>query len=494
MRNPLDVIDIAETVGLKTWDAFVARACCDKKEVFLNGGWRGGKSSSGAFLVFIDIITKWLVTPGSHLVWLVGPDYAQARQEYFYLQEWSTRLGLAVESSTAMQGPLTMTIGAAGMPGKVEVATKQAGDPTSLGSVAPVVILACEAGQFSEEAMLWLYGRTAEKNATLIWSGTFENETGAAQYAWFEEASERAWISPTPRQQAFRLPTWENMSLYESCSTMTTDDPSLTSWCPPHTEHGKLHSGLNHPMIRKLADQWKDRPRDWRKRFGGEAVGVGGQVYEWSNHDSWEHFEANSYLVSMSKAQERHGAPFVWLRTAGGMDFGTVHPSAITLGSVNTLGDTWVRRSLKDTSGAMDWIWATKQRLTREYNVSLWGADPMVKYNPTFLEAEAMSGSLYAREARVGIVNGVQQAGHLFFDSDDAGVVLLFREMQRVHRRKNALGQAVYQRVEDDMTASFEDMMAMHHGQPRADLPAKMGLRRPVPRRQYSMAAPRRGL
>ena len=102
----------------------------------------------------------------------------------------------------------------------------------------------------------------------------------------------------------------------------------------------------------------------------------------------------------------------------------------------------------------------------------------MVKYNPTFLDAQAMSGSLYAREARVGIVNGVQQDDKLFFDSNDPGVVLLFREMQRVHRRRNANGQVAYVRENDDMTASFEDMMAMLHGQPYANIRNKTTLRR----------------
>src|SRR5678815_457124 len=260
MARPAVTVElIAKAVGLKTWPSFVERACCDKKEVFLNGGWRGGKSSSAAFLVFIDIILKWLNTPGNHLIWLVGPDYAQARQEYFYLLDWLDRLKITAvgDVSKAMQGPLHASFSRGN--GVIEIATKQAGDPTSLGSVAPVSSLACEAGQFSEEAMLWLYGRTAEKNATLIWSGTFENEEGKAQYAWFEEASERAWTNPSPRCGAFRLPTWGNLSLYESCLSMISDDASLALWCPDNL-HGSTHSGLNHPMIRKLADQWKDKP------------------------------------------------------------------------------------------------------------------------------------------------------------------------------------------------------------------------------------------
>src|SRR6185503_66851 len=119
MLNAAAVEAIARAVGLKVWPSFIERACCDKKEVFLNGGWRGGKSSTAAFIVLIDIITKWLGTPGQHLVWLVGPDYAQARQEYFYLVDWLTRLGLTPvgEVSKAMQGPLTAIFTRRGAPG-----------------------------------------------------------------------------------------------------------------------------------------------------------------------------------------------------------------------------------------------------------------------------------------------------------------------------------------------------------------------------------------
>lgn len=452
-RDPLAVEKIAQACGLKTWPEFIERACCDKKEIFLNGGWRGGKSASGAFLLFQSIILGMFHTPGQHLVWLVASDYKYTLPEFNYILDWAVRLGIPMQDkSTPMIGSRHLVL-APGSAGSIEIETKSAADPTSLGGRAPDFLLACEAGLLSEEARFWLLGRTAEKNATIIWSGTFENEDGKEQYAWFEEESEKAWSNPHPRQSAFRLPTWANLSLYDSCSRMITDDTSLALWCPPDSAHGPAHSGLSHPMIRKLQDQWKDRPKDWRKRFGGEPVGVHNPVYEWAS-ETPDHF-----LRPMPTDLKP-------IRSAGGMDFGTVHPSAITLGSVMSNGETWVWRSVKDNSGSLDWIWATKAAMTRQYGIRLWGADPMVKYNPTFLDAQAMSGSLYAREARVGIVNGVQQDGKLFFDSNDPGVVLLFREMQRVHRKRNANGQVAYVRDEDDMTASFEDMMAMLHGQP----------------------------
>ena len=197
---------IALKLGLKVWPSFIAACCCTAKVILILGGWRGGKSARVAFIIFIRIYLKWLRVPlpldaqglpvGSHLVWLVGPDYEDARPEYFYLVQWSKQLGLQVEASLALQGPLRMTIAWAGKPGIVEVVTKSAKDPTSLGSVPPVEIAMCEAGLITEEGDLWIDGRTAEKNAGVVKGGTFENDEGKMQMAWFEEQAKEAGDPP----------------------------------------------------------------------------------------------------------------------------------------------------------------------------------------------------------------------------------------------------------------------------------------------------------
>ncbi len=104
-----------------------------------------------------------------------------------------------------------------------------------------------------------------------------------------------------------------------------------------------------------------------------------------------------------------------------------------------------------------------------------------------------MQGSLYKREARVKVVNGVAGDEMLFFDSEDPGVVALFSQLQRVHRRKDGSGQLVYdRRTDDDMVAAFEDMMAEMHGQLQVNLPQKTTLRRGYGRRSEPVAAHRR--
>ena len=479
------VLALAGALGLKTWDSFVDACCCTAKTILILGGWRGGKSARVAFILFTRIYLKWLLTPlpldpqgnplGSHLVWLVGPDYEDARPEYFYIAQWGKRLGLDVQASGATQGSLRMTIMWAGKPGVVEVVTKSAKDPTSLGSVPPVEIGMCEAGLITEEADLWIDGRTAEKNAGVVKGGTFENDEGKAQMAWFEEQAKEALANPSPQLQAFTCPTWENEALYSDClsgANSIVNDPTLAVWCP-EGEHGANHSGLNHPMIRKLKDRWKDRPRDWDKRFGGKPQGLRDPVYEWAT------LRPTFYLKPMPEELKR--GP--WLYTAGGIDPGLVHPAALTVGSMTQGGQTWVRGGVHDTSGSAQSMWQAKDYLQNRFKVSAWGGDPVgLQYTRDYENIEAMRGSLYSRMARVKIVNGLAQDEVIFFDSDDPYVVLLFAQIQRVHMRKDANGQLVYdRRSDDDMVASFEDMIAMIHGQPIL----KMSNRQKLPKRRY---------
>jgi len=110
MLDPRVVTLIALKLGLKVWPSFIAACCCTAKVILILGGWRGGKSARVAFIIFIRIYLKWLREPlpldaqglavGSHLIWLVGPDYEDARPEYFYLAQWSKQLGLQVEVVT----------------------------------------------------------------------------------------------------------------------------------------------------------------------------------------------------------------------------------------------------------------------------------------------------------------------------------------------------------------------------------------------------------
>ncbi len=98
--NPEVVTAIAEACGLMPWPSFVQACTSTAKVLFLLGGWRAGKSARAAFIVFLSIFLVWTRKEGTHLIWLVGPDYEQARPEYFYISTWAGRLGLSVEASS----------------------------------------------------------------------------------------------------------------------------------------------------------------------------------------------------------------------------------------------------------------------------------------------------------------------------------------------------------------------------------------------------------
>lgn len=466
-RDPRVVERIAQSVGVKTWPSFVDRASCDKKEIFLNGGWRGGKSTSAAFLLLVAIILEMLQKPGSHLVWLVASDYKYTVPEFNYILEWTTRLGFqSTDKSTPMQGSRHVVLGAPGLPGTIEIETKSADDPTSLGGRAPDWLLACEAGLLSEEARFWILGRTAEKNATVVWSGTFENDENKQQFAWFEEESEQAWTSPSSRRSAFRLPTWENMSLYDSCSQMIQEDPSLATWCPS-PEHGTAHSGSNHPMIRKLQDQWKDRPKDWLKRFGGEAVGTRNPVYEWAELDRIDDISGNKYLISLSQWEKEHG-PMLWLHRAGGIDPGLVHPAGLVYAAMNQNRDIWFvdAKRLKSSNNAE--LYAHKDLWQKQYRIRQWGGDPVgLKYTRPGENIIAMTGSVWGREERAAIVNsyaiGIDNRQHLYFNADSEGCRQQFAEAKAIHRKVKPNGEWGYNRVDDDLMAAGENAVVVLH-------------------------------
>lgn len=497
------ILNAATMLGLKVWPEFVEHASSTAKEQFFFGGWRGGKSATATFIVFMMIIYELLQREGRHLVWFVGPEYRQARQEFFYLLQWCEKYRIILgEPSVPMQGPMSMLIGRAGFPGRIEIETKQAGDPTSLGSVAPVIILCCEAGQFSEESMLWLSGgRAVEKNPTILWSGTFENEDGKPQYAWFEELAAKVLANPSARQTAFTLPTWENLSIFGNClegENSITDDPTLIPFCPDEN-HGSDHHGINHPMIRKTQQDWINRPKEWRKRFGGEPVGVTNPIYEWASTNPAK------YLLPMPEELKGYGPGGLrrpWLLTAGGVDFGLGgelnHPSALTIVSMTHAGDIWVRASFKDKSGSMDWLYGLKDSLDRQYQVTpgYWGGDPVAtKFNPEFLDLKSVASGSYTRLGSVGVVNGYAISSRLFFDSTGPGVQELFRDLQMVHFHKVASGRVEYDRVNDDMPASFEDAVVMLH-QPIARIPEHVQMRRPRPeaKKHFALQGKRRGL
>lgn len=82
------------------------------------------------------------------LLWLVGPDYIQARQEYLYLRDWLEQLGLFVKGTMPTEGQCTL-ITKTGW----RLETKSARHSERLGSVAPDGVVMCEPVRWLRKSM-----------------------------------------------------------------------------------------------------------------------------------------------------------------------------------------------------------------------------------------------------------------------------------------------------------------------------------------------------
>src|SRR3990167_6265517 len=135
------------------------------RRVIITGGVRAGKTTRGAFKAF-----KESLNPAVKLIWFVGPDYVQAREEFRMVLEWCLELGLLARDDTGKfkysmpqdgQRSLTTITGC-------RIETKSAKHPETLASVAPDGIVMCEPGQMSGEVYDMCIGRLIEKGGWMF--------------------------------------------------------------------------------------------------------------------------------------------------------------------------------------------------------------------------------------------------------------------------------------------------------------------------------------
>lgn len=479
-RTYEEVEVICEAVGLRCTPAFAEPLMSGVRERLYFGGWRSSKTTHEcleALLWILDWLrqsrdTKWLI-------WLVGPDYKQTREEYRYLREWCQRLGFTVTASDAQEGPREMTISRGSF--VVVVETKSAQDPATLASVAPDLILACESGQLSDEVCDMIRGRAGQKNAPMVWGGTVEDDEGHAQWAWYQETA-RQWLDqPTSRHQAWCLPSWENPMFY-SCLPWVEDDPELgRSYCPDGN-HGEAHGHRQHPVIR----QWEDNfdGFTFARRIAAIPTGVQYAVYPQTNE--------KALLQPISQV-----ARLGFFTSAGGVDYGTTtdHPSALVVvqltndprdaqvSFVGPRGIAWVRECITlHDNGDTFTLQKARKELSERWKCYRWNVDPRERFMAKNWEGEATTYSESGREARVGLVTARLNLSKLMFDMSGPGVSDLYEEMKRVHRRKTKDGQLKYVRLGDDRTAALEDAIEALDGEKPLKLPkptrVKIGARR----------------
>lgn len=175
----------------------------------MTGGERSGKSFTTG-----TEGTCWALG-FTDLIWIVGPDYTQARPEFENIAQDLFKLGALTDKNYSM--PKEGACSALTETGCL-IETKTAEDVRKLAGKAPGLVLMVEAAQQSYDVFLKLVGRVAEKRGLLFMSGTLEE--GAMWYADLYNLFQ----SPNVfNGRSYSVPSWANLSVYPG----GFDDPEI---------------------------------------------------------------------------------------------------------------------------------------------------------------------------------------------------------------------------------------------------------------------------
>lgn len=254
---------------------------CDARRVLITGGWRAGKTTRSAFKAFREALN-----PTCKLIWLVGPDYVQAQEEFRMLLEWSLQLGLIRskdEFSMPAEGSRVLHLRTG-----CTIMTKSAKHPERLGSVAPDGIVLCEPGQMTGEVYIMALGRLAQKRGWLTMAGTLEDDLSKPRWAWYEDLAVE-WMKHghTSQERAFSLPTWSNVTMYP----LGEADPELQN-------------------IKARVSEFT-----WARKYGGRPMGVENPVFPLI----WESWAIGELMIPLDSAAITGGAI--------GVDYGRCVPT-----------------------------------------------------------------------------------------------------------------------------------------------------------------------
>lgn len=357
------------------------------------------------------------------LVWLIGPDYEQATEEFRYIMEWGLKLGLinAEDINTPTQGSRTLRtrLGA-----KVE--TKSGRHPERLGSVAPDMIVLCEPGQMSNEVYMWARGRLAQNRGTLAMAGTLEDDLRKRRWAWYERLISE-WIQNEPGadSRAFCVPTWSNRVSFPL--------------------------GLQDPELLEIRAQVSDYT--WARRYGGRPEGVEDPMFP----VIWEAGAMEEFL----KVPE---PDVVWQRGYGaiGVDYGRswTHPSAVVAITMDQYDRYWVRAGWTMVKADPHDIQSIVEAYKSQYHIFEGCVDPNQGFMGDLLGFDVAIGGTGAggrpTEMRFSLANGLLENRSLYLDITGPGVGDVWDSMLLCARTITSTGEKRYERPEgDDLAQSM---------------------------------------
>ena len=376
---------------------------CDARELLVTGGWRSGKTTTGAFKAF-----KEALNPKTKLIWLLGPDYPQSHEEMRFILEWGTRLDVITSVSLPAEGSRFVVLRTG-----CRIETKSARHPERLGSVALDGVVMCEPGQMSGEAYDMVIGRIAEKRGWIVLVGTLEDELNKPRWRWFEDLA-TSWErhSEGAEERAFRMPSWENLHIYPG--------------------------GINDPEIQRQRSKLGDYT--FRRRIAGEPVGVENPVFPLL----WEPEAEREFFHALPQDTE-------WaFNGAMGVDFGASgpgHPSAVVAIRQTTKGDFWVRELWMQPTGNPNEIAAVVESMKLRHRIYFGRTDPNEAVLASILGFNKARGGATGGQpsgARFGIANGLLEDRRLFFDRNGPNVREVWASMKRMQYRQDKRGRLIY--------------------------------------------------
>lgn len=442
----------ASRVGVTLTPELEAPLFDDARERDVSGGWQAGKSTLGSLFVWCELPLLDLTREEPFRYWFNLPSYEDPAKEFDYLAAWAGRLGMVNRKSKPDGGPAVLEL----CNGHVIIETRTGRNVAAISGEACDGIVNVEAGQQAEAVRDQSQGRIMARDGWMANTGTLEDDENHARWAWYAEQCERYLNAPPGSEvRSFELPSWAN-PIYSGPTDPRIE--ALRRTLDPDTFARRVlgrSQGVANAVYRQLALK---RDRLLRALPWALCVGCGG-----SGRD-YETTARCRFCAGLGEV-----LPFTWIDSAGGIDYGSIHPSAVTAVTLASNGEAWVRacRFIADgDAGAID---QAKRDFAERYGIRRWGVDPNQRWAASLMSLqpgtvpdtadtiEAVRLGDGSRQGRIGLVTRRLNADRLLYDVHGEGVPELYEEQSRVHYRKAANGLLVMDRRKDDRTASLED-------------------------------------
>ena len=388
----------------------------EAKQVLITGGIRAGKTTRGAFKAFRESLN-----PKTKLIWLVGPNYMLAQEEFRCIFEWCSMLGFLdpnVRPSIPQDGVRSLTT----KTGCV-IETRSAQHPERLAAVAPDGIVLCEPGQMPGEIYQTVLGRLSQKDGWLFMCGTLEDDIARPRWAWYEKLAIQWSDNPVNAdERSFTIPSWENRIIYPG----GFDDPKLVK---------VRESGIS--------------GYKWDRMYGGEASGVENPIFPLL----WEPLMDEELMVYCNTYKFTNGAI--------GVDYGRTfdHPSGVVVVQESNSGEYWIQEAWKGIRADVTEIADVVHSFQDRYKIYQGCVDPNQGILGDILGFQvALGGSATGKpsETRVSLVNGLLESKMLYFNRSGVGVQDVWDSMAICRRVANIKGELVYNRpIGDDLAQAL---------------------------------------